>query len=232
MVISALIVDYNHELFESSIDEWKKYGIKVERVDNILQAINEVYRKEYNLVVLVENAAMRCDILERLPVLSNLTAAPIVIATYDIIDSDYRIEAHNRGAIDVWKMPETIQEAVVKGWAIIRQYTKKDNKFDMPTIIMVGHVTMLIDYHLVLVKGIPIDLHKIEFNILKLLMSYPDRVFTHEQIIDSAWGDDCVDSSKNSLWIQMKRLREKLHIDDETSNLIQNKRGIGYSFNP
>lgn len=232
MFASALISDCDIELFELSLHEWKKYGINAKRVDNIVQAIHELSLRPYQLIVIVETKALRQDILAKIYLIKNMTSAPIVIASYDKIDPEYRITAHKHGVVDVWEVPATIQEAVAKGHAFIRQYITPFEQTAAPHVIIEADITMIIDYRLVLVNGTQVDLHRIEFNILKLLISNPGRVFTYEQIIKEAWGEEYIDNSKNSLWVQMKRLKEKLQVTKTTPNFIKNTRGIGYSFQP
>ncbi|MGK0555165.1 response regulator transcription factor [Macrococcus capreoli] len=66
------------------------------------------------------------------------------------------------------------------------------------------------------------ELTKVEFQVLKLLMESPNRVFTKAQIYTAGW-DDYYEEDDNSIRVIMNRLREKIGKDR-----IQTIRGLGY----
>ena len=75
-----------------------------------------------------------------------------------------------------------------------------------------------------IIGGESIELTKAEFKVLELLMSQPKRVFTKEQIYQSAWYDDgAVDD--NTIRVIISRLRDKVG-----SEHIKTIRGLGYRF--
>ncbi|MGV2875614.1 response regulator transcription factor [Macrococcus capreoli] len=66
------------------------------------------------------------------------------------------------------------------------------------------------------------ELTKVEFQVLKLLMESPNRVFTKAQIYTAGW-DEYYEEDDNSIRVIMNRLREKIGKDR-----IQTIRGLGY----
>lgn len=72
-------------------------------------------------------------------------------------------------------------------------------------------------------KAIPLT--ATEFNIMKLFMQSPDRVFTKQQIYDAAWKDSAV-VDDNTVMVAISKLRSKLSVDNSTS--IRTIRGLGY----
>ena len=73
----------------------------------------------------------------------------------------------------------------------------------------------------------PIELTKIEFDLLELFLQHPRQVLTRDQILDLVWGYN-FDSGTNSLAVYIGYLRRKLEEDDE-QRLIQTVRGVGYA---
>lgn len=69
-----------------------------------------------------------------------------------------------------------------------------------------------------------ITLPKKEFELLALLMSRPNNVFTREKIFASVWGDDIVVGDR-TIDVHIRKLREK--IGDEC---IKTVKGVGYKF--
>jgi two-component system OmpR family response regulator len=64
-----------------------------------------------------------------------------------------------------------------------------------------------------------------EFQLLFMLLSYPEQIFTRMQIMDKIWGYDA-DSDERTVDVHIKRLREKFK--DYTEFEIITIRGLGY----
>ena len=75
--------------------------------------------------------------------------------------------------------------------------------------------------------GRPIELTKIEFDLLELFLQHPRQVLTRDQILDLVWGYN-FDSGTNSLAVYIGYLRRKLEEGGE-QRLIQTVRGVGYA---
>lgn len=73
----------------------------------------------------------------------------------------------------------------------------------------------------------PIELTKIEFDLLELFLQHPRQVLTRDQILDLVWGYN-FDSGTNSLAVYIGYLRRKLEEEGE-QRLIQTVRGVGYA---
>jgi two-component system alkaline phosphatase synthesis response regulator PhoP len=77
----------------------------------------------------------------------------------------------------------------------------------------------------VIIAGNSIHLPKIEFDILVLLVSYPGKIFTREEIYSKIWGNE-VFVSDRTLDVHIRKLREKIGTD-----YIKTIKGVGYGFN-
>lgn len=82
--------------------------------------------------------------------------------------------------------------------------------------------------HAVSFKGKSLDLTKMEFNLLRLLLSHPGRVYTRTQIIDLTQSEDKAVTDR-TVDTQMVGLRRKL---GEWAAHIETIRGVGYRMNP
>ena len=78
--------------------------------------------------------------------------------------------------------------------------------------------------HKVTIKGEVVNLTLKEFEVLKLLLKYPDQVFTREQLLDKVWGIDCYIESR-TVDVHVRTLRVKL---GECGYLVETVRGVGY----
>jgi two-component system alkaline phosphatase synthesis response regulator PhoP len=68
-------------------------------------------------------------------------------------------------------------------------------------------------------------LPKLEFNLLDLLSSEPNKVFSKQEIANTLWHDESV-SNKRTIDIHIRNIRKELG-----NNTIKTLRGIGYSIN-
>ena len=78
--------------------------------------------------------------------------------------------------------------------------------------------------HVVLNEGKVIKLTKKQFQLLKLLYSKPERVFTREEIIHSIWGNNYYVSERN-IDVQIRQLRKQIG-----EKKIETIKGVGYKF--
>ena len=78
--------------------------------------------------------------------------------------------------------------------------------------------------HTVTVDGKPVLLTLKEYELLKLLMESPGRVFTRDNILQSVWGIDFSGETR-TVDVHIGTLRTKL---DECGDMIKTVRGVGY----
>ncbi len=73
--------------------------------------------------------------------------------------------------------------------------------------------------------GRPVSLTSAEYRIMSMLMEYPGRVFTKQQIYECGWGEDYI-AADNSVMVCMSKLRSKLAENPQA--YIKTIRGLGY----
>jgi DNA-binding response OmpR family regulator len=81
--------------------------------------------------------------------------------------------------------------------------------------------------HEVHVDGEPVGLTPREFALLRLLAEHPRRVFTRDELFDRLWGRY---GDRGTVWVHVRRLREKVEQDPTRPALITTVRGVGYRF--
>jgi two-component system, OmpR family, alkaline phosphatase synthesis response regulator PhoP len=67
-------------------------------------------------------------------------------------------------------------------------------------------------------------LPKKEFELLKLLISKPEKVFTREEIFSRVWGDDVIVGDR-TIDVHIRKLREKIGEEN-----IRTIKGVGYKY--
>ncbi len=80
-------------------------------------------------------------------------------------------------------------------------------------------------------SGVPLNLTKAEYLLLKTLLSQPQRVFSRLQLINAVW-DENHPSDERTIDTHIKMLRAKIRAIDADNSYIQTHRGLGYSLRP
>lgn len=94
------------------------------------------------------------------------------------------------------------------------------------TQINIGSLRIDTDTRKVYLENNEILLTKLEFEILKIMVGNPRKVFTREEILSYIWDSAGNFVNDNTLTVTVKRLREKL--GDKEGKLIVTVRGVGY----
>ena len=86
---------------------------------------------------------------------------------------------------------------------------------------------MHMDSRTVLIGDIPLNLTRLEFDLLCHLLANAGRVFYREQLLEQVWGYDFVGDTRavDSL---VKRLRAKIRAISGSADAIESVRGVGY----
>ena len=87
------------------------------------------------------------------------------------------------------------------------------------------------DQREVSVCGKKIDLTTKEFDLLALLISNPNRVFTYEMIADIVWAENYDIYFRKTITNHISSLRQKLRITQDIPNLIKSVHNVGYKLN-
>ena len=67
-----------------------------------------------------------------------------------------------------------------------------------------------------------------EFEILKLLMEHPGKVFAPREIYYRVWGEDALSAGDNTVAVHIRHLREKIEITPNEPRYIKVVFGQGY----
>ncbi|GIP60700.1 response regulator transcription factor [Paenibacillus woosongensis] len=135
------------------------------------------------------------------------------------------------GADDYIAKPFSLIELTARVKAAIRRATEYSDAggsaSHSPKIITVKDMTMDIDNIRLTKHGREIHLTAKEWSILKLLFTYPRKIFTKEQIYRSVWGDEYY-GDENMINVHISRLRDKIEDHPSSPQYIKTIWGIGY----
>jgi DNA-binding response OmpR family regulator len=81
----------------------------------------------------------------------------------------------------------------------------------------------------VTVRGEPVQLTSVEFELLRTLAAEPGRVFSRQALLESVWGDSAYREPR-TIDVHVRHLREKLELDPSQPEYLFTVRGAGYRF--
>lgn len=151
---------------------------------------------------------------------------PILVVSAKSGDMD-KIQGLITGADDYVVKPFNPLEVMARVRSLLRR-SQKEVKSDEPDILEVGPLIINKDSHEVkTVDGTPIQLTALEFGILYMLASHPNRVFSADEIFERVWQQESVVSAK-TVMVHVSHLRDKIQKATKGEEVIQTVWGVGY----
>lgn len=152
---------------------------------------------------------------------------PIIIISAKDTDSDKTLGL-GLGADDYITKPFSVTEVLARIKANIRRSTQyaMGTSMEQPVITQ-GVLSMNLYDYSVKKNGKEIELTAKEFEILKLLLQNPKKVYTKEQIYSLVWNDAYL-GDENAVNVHISRLRTKIEDNPRDPQYIITVWGIGY----
>lgn len=151
---------------------------------------------------------------------------PIIILSAKDSDSDKTLGL-GLGADDYITKPFSVTEVLARIKANIRRSTQYAAPAAEPAILSAGDLTMNLTDYTVEKAGQRLELTAKEFDILKLLLKNPKKLYTKEQLYSLVWNDAYI-GDENAVNVHISRLRSKLEEDPRNPRYIVTVWGIGY----
>ncbi len=152
---------------------------------------------------------------------------PIIILSAKDTDSDKTLGL-GLGADDYITKPFSVTEVLARIKANIRrntQYAPSPPK--SPTTLKKGSLVMNLENYTVTKDGKSLELTAKEFEILRLLMENPKKVYTKEQLYSLVWKDAYF-GDENAVNVHISRLRNKIEDSPRNPKYVITVWGIGY----
>lgn len=188
--------------------------------------MSKFFSQEYSLVLLDLMIPQKSG-MEVMKIIRQSSTVPIIIISAKDTDSDKALGL-SMGADDYITKPFSVTEVLARIKANIRRNTVYTvGVSNEEAILTRGNLTLNLNDYTVRKNGNGIELTAKEFDILKLLMKNPKKVYTKEQIYASVWNDlYCGD--ENAVNVHISRLRNKIEENPRNPQYIVTVWGIGY----
>ena len=195
---------------------------------------------------LIGKAGVRIPVLERLDKLS-LALIPIDVKTSSAVPTaDYinisvdaavnvkisddmdKLIGFDHGADDYLTKPFNILELKARIRALLRRAGRTEEKA-AGNSLTIGTITLDLDARNAYRNGQLADLTAKEFDVIEFLMRNPNRVYSREALLDTIWAYE-YRSDIRTVYVHIRRLREKLEENPAEPKYILTKWGVGYYF--
>lgn len=154
---------------------------------------------------------------------------PVIIVSAKDTDADKTLGL-GLGADDYITKPFSVTEVLARIKAQIRRNTRYSSRpEEKPEMLKAGELTLYLDNYTVMKNGVKAELTAKEFEILRLLMENPKKVYTKEQIYSKVWNDAYL-GDENAVNVHISRLRNKIEDEPRKPKYVVTVWGIGYKF--
>lgn len=189
-------------------------------------ACGEFFAGDYSLVLLDLMIPKKSG-MEVMRSIREKSTVPIIILSAKDSDSDKTLGL-GLGADDYITKPFSVTEVLARIKANIRRTTQyAAGAAREETVLVRGSLAMDTNDYSVLKDGVRIELTAKEFEILKLLMQNPKKVYTKEQIYSHVWKDVYF-GDENAVNVHISRLRNKVEDNPRNPRIVVTVWGIGY----
>ncbi len=203
-------------------------GYEIGFAENGMQGLDKIENEDYSLVLLDIMLPYKSGDQVLKKVRETKDVPVIIISAKDMIQT--KIDVMRMGADDYITKPFDLDEVLVRIEAVLRRCVRGSGKAlnneSETEKLQYKNIALDIYGARVYVKDTEIILTTKEYEILKLLMTYPDKLFSKSNLYESIWGESFI-YDDNTLMVHISNLRNKLkNADDE--EYIETVWGMGY----
>lgn len=220
-----LVVDDEPDIVEFLSYNLKKEGFQVDTASNGRLAIEKTQSFKPHLILLDVmmpdmDGIETCEELRNQPATKNT-----LIAFLTARSEDYsQIAGFDAGGDDYITKPIKPKVLISRIKALLKRSGGHFEESTESDIVPSEGIYIDKERYVVYLNGRELSLPKKEFELLALLYSKPQKVFTRDEIYQAVWGDDIVVGDR-TIDVHIRKLREKL--GDE---YIKTVKGVGYKF--
>ncbi len=217
-----LLVDDEKDVLEFLSYNLKREGFIVSTANNGKDAVKTATENPPHLIILdvmmpQMDGIATCEQIRQVPSLKNT-----LVIFLTARGEDYsQIAGFDAGADDYVTKPIKPKVLISRVKALLRRYQGTEDEAETVTL-----KDFIIDTekYIVISKGTEITLPKKEFELLRLLASKPNKVFSREEIFSKIWGDNVIVGDR-TIDVHVRKIREKIGIEN-----IRTVKGVGYKF--
>ncbi len=225
--INILLVEDDLEISRLAAKYLLKEGFKMDSAPNGREALSFIRSKTYQMIIL-DLMIPYIDGYEVLRIIrENNNHVPVLIISAKADNAD-KVLGLELGADDYLTKPFSVEELIARVKAQIRRYMHfNTNEGQRDMVLRYKDIIMNVNTYELSIDSRSIILTSKEFDILKLFMTNPKKIFTKANIFNAVWGEEYI-GDENTVTVHIRRLREKIEPNPSQPKYIQTIWGIGY----
>jgi two-component system response regulator VanR len=231
LIERILVVDDDPDIAQLVKIHLKREGYTIHTAADAEEALRILQQHTFEAIIL-DIMMPGMDGFELISEIRKTMNVPIIFLSARGDEPD-KILGLGLGADDYVTKPFSARELVARVRSNIRRYKSlsQAKHASMNEQIVYKYDNLEIDTgsRSVICTNKNVNLTKTEFDILLLLASEPNRVFTFEQIYVKVWGEEYMGNS-NTVMVHIRKLREKLGDNTKNPSYIKTVWGVGYKF--
>lgn len=223
---SILVVAENHRLLKLLRSELEKTGYTVLTASDGSRALSELEAQAPDLVIL-STTLPDTDGLEVCRKIRGLSSTPIVCLVPDGTPQ-HKVRCFELGADDCLTLPLSIDELLARVRAVLRRTTYW-GRLELQSPLVQGGLSIDFAQRQVLLRGQPVRLTPLEYSLLCELANNAGHILPHEYLLTKVWGA-AYRNQVEYLWVNIRRLRQKIEPNPSLPQYIHAVPGAGYVF--
>lgn len=200
-------------------------GYRVLEAYNGQEALEVLSREQVHLVLL-DIMMPKLDGISTIARLREYSNVPVIMLTAKSEDTD-KVLGLNIGADDYITKPFNPLEVLARVRSQLRRYMQLGGGTLKSEELVIGGITLDDSSKDVTVDGEPVSLTPTEYEILKLLMNNPGKVFSPREMYKLIWKDEPY-GAESTVAVHIRHLREKIEINPAEPRYIKAVWGQGY----
>lgn len=213
-IINALKIylsDPNYRIFEANTG---------------LEALSVLNREEIHLV-LMDIMMPQMDGISAMVKIRESSNVPVILITAKSEDSD-KVLGLDVGADDYITKPFRPVEVAARVRSQLRRYLQLGAGKIKPKILEIGNIELDDNTKTVTRDGQIVSITPTEYEILKLLMANPGKVYSPKEIYREIWRENPVSTDNNTIAVHIRHIREKIEINPTEPRYLKAVWGHGY----
>ena len=230
MAKKVLVVDDEKLIVKGIRFSLEQDGMEVDCAYDGEEALRLARENAYDMILL-DIMLPKMDGFEVCQQIREFSLTPIVMLTAKGEDMD-KILGLEYGADDYITKPFNILEVKARIKAIMRrtgQPMQPQVSEDDPNLMRVADLTMDREGRRLFIRGNEINLTAKEFDLLELLITNPNKVYSRETLLDMVWGYK-YPGDVRTVDVHVRRLREKIEANPSEPKYVHTKWGVGYNY--